>query len=312
MAILGIDEVGRGAWAGPLVVGAAVLVRPIEGLADSKLLTKKRREELNREILDSGAGIGLGWVSASEVDEIGLSAALRRATIEAVRQVRAPYHEIIIDGTVNFLADTNRGEYVTLLKKADQLISAVSAASIVAKVARDNYMADLTAQHPNYGFADHVGYGTAAHRQAIEQFGVCAEHRLSFKPLQKYAPAAPTPQTAHSGVTTKQIGDRAEDKVAAWLESEGHIIVARNWKTRACEIDIVSEKSGTLYFTEVKYRRTSERGGGLAAITPSKQAQMAFAAESFVRSRGAGKYEIRLAAAEVAGENFSLDQYVVL
>ncbi|MDR1032389.1 MAG: ribonuclease HII, partial [Candidatus Nomurabacteria bacterium] len=183
MAILGVDEVGRGAWAGPLVVGAVVLAGPVDGLADSKLLTKKRREELNKVILSSGAAVGLGWVPASEIDEIGLGAALRLATRRAVEQIEAPYHEIIIDGTVNFLADTAKGKYVTTLKKADQLIAAVSAASIVAKVARDAYMVELDSQHSGYGFANHVGYGTAAHRAALAKLGPCAEHRLSFRPV---------------------------------------------------------------------------------------------------------------------------------
>jgi ribonuclease HII len=102
--ILGIDEVGRGPWAGPLVVGAVVLGGAIiEGLTDSKKLTKKRREVLEKEIFMHAEAIGLGWVSAEEIDTIGLSEALRLATRRAVEQITVPYHEIIIDGTVNFL-----------------------------------------------------------------------------------------------------------------------------------------------------------------------------------------------------------------
>src|SRR5690349_5291334 len=118
--ILGIDEVGRGPWAGPLVIGAVVLGgATIEGLTDSKKLTKKRRDELDVIIRREAAGFGLGWVDANEIDEIGLSAALVLATKRAVEQVKVPYHEIIIDGTINFLKDTNKGQYVTTLKKAD-------------------------------------------------------------------------------------------------------------------------------------------------------------------------------------------------
>lgn len=184
--ILGIDEVGRGPWAGPLVVGAVVLgeVR-IDGLTDSKKLSKKRREELARLIHDSAA-VGLGWVHAPEIDEIGLSASLRLATKRAVELITLPYHEIIIDGTINFLADTSKGSYVTTLAKADLLIPSVSAASIVAKVARDKYMALQDDVYPGYGFSSHVGYGTAAHRAAIENNGVTPLHRLSFAPLAKY------------------------------------------------------------------------------------------------------------------------------
>lgn len=200
--ILGIDEVGRGCWAGPLVVGAVVLGdTKIDGLTDSKALSKKRREELDAEIRASGAGIGLGWVSAEEIDEIGLGEALRVATKRAVKEVQASgvaFHEIIIDGTVNFLSDTPLSGYVSVLKKADLLISSVSAASIVAKVARDAYMTEQALEYPEFGFEQHVGYGTAAHRRAIDDSGVTPLHRLSFAPLQKYARKSSASQPAPS------------------------------------------------------------------------------------------------------------------
>src|ERR1700757_5123545 len=167
--ILGIDEVGRGPWAGPLVVGAVVLGgSSIDGLTDSKKLSKKRKEELDAIIRSQAAGFGLGWVHADEIDELGLSESLKLATRRAVEQVKTSYHEIIIDGTINFLADTNKGEYVTTMAKADLLIPSVSAASIIAKVARDNYMTEQDAIYEGYKFASHVGYGTAVHRAAIE------------------------------------------------------------------------------------------------------------------------------------------------
>ena len=177
MAILGIDEVGRGPWAGPLVVGACVLGdAQIDGLTDSKKLTPKKREAL-APIIREKAAVGLGWVSAEELDRIGLSAALCKACREAVKQIHVPYHEIVIDGTVNFLRDTPLSGYVQVLKKADLLVPEVSAASIVAKVARDEYMYKLAEKYPGYGFEKHVGYGTAAHKAALEKLGVCPEHR---------------------------------------------------------------------------------------------------------------------------------------
>jgi ribonuclease HII len=189
--ILGIDEVGRGPWAGPLVIGAVVLgEKTIDGLTDSKKLTKKRRDELDVVIRAEASGYGLGWVHANEIDEIGLSAALILATKRAVEQVMTPYHEIIIDGTINFLKDTAKSQYVTTLKKADLLIPSVSAASIIAKVARDNYMIEQAEIYPEYKFESHVGYGTATHRAAIDKFGVTPLHRLSFAPLVKYKHSA--------------------------------------------------------------------------------------------------------------------------
>lgn len=185
--ILGIDEVGRGPWAGPLVVGAVVLPEGfvLDGLTDSKKLSAKRRAELDVIIREQATGWGLGWVHAEELDAIGLSEALRVATIRAAEAVKSPYHEIIIDGTINFLKETSKGQYVTTLPKADLLVPAVSAASIIAKVARDAYMEQQDGAYPGYGFASHVGYGTAKHQQALQQLGVTPLHRTSFAPIKK-------------------------------------------------------------------------------------------------------------------------------
>jgi len=282
--ILGIDEVGRVPWAGPLVVGAVVLGgAQIDGLTDSKKLSKKKREVLEVEILEKAQATGLGWVTAGELDEVGMSEALRLATRRAVEQIRAPYHEIIIDGTINFLSDTSKGKYVTTLPKADLLVPSVSAASIIAKVARDRYMAEQGELFPEYGFAGHAGYGVAKHRAAIEKYGVTPLHRLSFAPLKKYASSVAEAVVeddliATSKATTRTIGNRSEEAAAAHLLRDGHTILERNWKTKWCEIDIVSEKAGELYFTEVKHRKSNDTGDGIAAVTSSKLKQMRFAA----------------------------------
>lgn len=302
--ILGIDEVGRGPWAGPLVVGAVVLGdASIEGLTDSKKLTKKKRDALDVLIRRNAAGFGLGWVPAHEIDEIGLSAALRLATIRAVEQVKTPYHEIIIDGTINFLKETTKGQYVTTLPKADLLIQSVSAASIIAKVARDNYMALQDAIYPGYGFTSHVGYGTAAHRTAIDMLGVTPLHRLSFAPLVKYK---------GTSITTKDIGDAAEESAAGYLRSQGHEVLERNWKTKFCEIDIISKKDDVLYFSEVKYRKSSIQGGGLAAITAKKQQQMKFAAEYYATSKRLKDIPMKLVAIAMSGTSPKVDTYLEL
>lgn len=295
--ILGIDEVGRGPWAGPLVVGAVILGgADIEGLNDSKKLTKKRREALDEVIREQAAVWALGWVSAGELDDVGMSQALRLATRRAVKQIQSQckeknlaFDEIIIDGTVNFLADTALERYVTVMAKADGLIPSVSAASIIAKVARDQFMAEQDVVYPGYGFVSNAGYGVAKHRAAIERLGVTPLHRLSFAPLQKYAGTegnlqpSSSSQIKHQQVnTTRQIGDMGEQAAADWLVANGHEIIARNWRTRYCEIDIVSMKDDVLWFTEVKYRKNDDFGGGLAAITTKKQRQMRFAAELFM------------------------------
>jgi len=282
--ILGVDEVGRGPWAGPLVVGAVVLPDGValEGLNDSKKLTSKKRVALDALIREQALGWGLGWVHAEELDELGLSNALRVATIRAVEAVKTPYHEIIIDGTINFLSETTKGRYVTTLPKADALIPAVSAASIIAKVARDTYMEQQGALYPEYGFASHVGYGTAKHLAALQTHGVTVLHRRSFAPIAKLLDTKMDGTATHGdGVSTKLLGDKAEQVVSEWLEKQGFAVKARNWKTKFCEIDIVAEKSDTRYFIEVKYRSSKNQGGGIAAITPKKVQQMRFAAELF-------------------------------
>jgi ribonuclease HII len=309
--IVGIDEVGRGAWAGPLVVGAVLLGgKEIEGLTDSKLLTKKRREQLNVIIRQEARAIGLGWVSAKEIDRIGLSPALKLAASRAIAGITADYDEIIIDGTIRLLDDPR----VTLMKKADLLIPSVSAASIIAKVARDNYMRHLDDVFEGYKFSSHVGYGTAAHQAAIVQNGVSPVHRLSFAPLAKYRnkTSQPSKDIKQTTITTKQIGDKAENEAARYLKRDGHEIIERNWRTKFCEIDIVSKKKDIYYFTEVKYRRSDMQGGGIAAITSKKQRQMKFAAEYFVIKHHLRNYDLRLIAIDMASDPPRVKDFLLL
>ena len=301
--IVGIDEVGRGAWAGPLVVGAVLLGgETIEGLTDSKKLTKKMREKLDLEIRQKALGIGIGWVSAKQIDAIGLSEALKLASRKALQGIRHEFKEIIIDGTIALIDDPR----VTLMKKADLLIPSVSAASIVAKVARDNYMKHIDDVFPGYKFGGHVGYGTATHQSAIEELGVTPLHRLSFKPLSKYAgdhvsQVRESTSRSSTKVTSKQIGNTGEEIAARYLWQLGHNIIDRNWRTKFCEIDIVSQAGDTIYFVEVKYRKNDVAGGGLAAITSKKQHQMKFAAELYALNHKLKDVDLRLMAIDVAG-----------
>ena len=192
------------------------------------------------------------------------------------------------------------------MPKADAKIKEVSAASIIAKVARDHYMKDLATNYPEYGFERHVGYGTAAHKAALEKFGPCPEHRRSFRPVAEI-----------EGITTKQIGDRAETIVADYLKSQGHKILVRNYKTKYYEIDIVSATKDTIYFTEVKYRKNAAHGDPLECIDQKKQKQMAFAAECFTQNlaQKLGRNidtlpKRKLAAASVSGAKYQLEKWL--
>ena len=181
--IIGIDEVGRGCWAGPLVAGAVILGQDIAGLADSKALTSARRDTLAAEIHAQALAVGLGWVTPEEVDTIGLTKAVSLAMHRAVDCITIAYDNMIIDGNINYFPENLRAQAII---KADGSIPCVSAASIVAKVARDKYM-QTTAHdaYPMYGFASHVGYGTKAHVAMLEKYGVTDIHRKSYKPIQK-------------------------------------------------------------------------------------------------------------------------------
>jgi len=182
MVIVGIDEVGRGCWAGPLVAGAVILPESIHGLKDSKKLSKKQRGKLAVEIESQARATGLGWVQPEEIDRIGLTEAVRLAMRRAVDEIKIGYDEIIIDGNINYLAYDARSRAVV---KADDLVPSVSAASVLAKVARDNWMANEAHKlFPEYEFGNHVGYGTKRHIELLKLHGVSSLHRKSYKPIQ--------------------------------------------------------------------------------------------------------------------------------
>lgn len=183
--VVGIDEVGRGCWAGPLLVVAARSVATLPaGLADSKTLSRAKREDLFEKIRAS-CELGEGWVEPSEIDALGLTNAMKLAVQRALSVLDISMtHKIIMDGSINYCAPqfTN----VDCVVKADAEYSIVSAASIYAKVTRDNRMSELAKQYPGYGFEAHVGYGTKQHKTALDQHGLTPLHRLSFKPVAGY------------------------------------------------------------------------------------------------------------------------------
>lgn len=179
---VGIDEVGRGCLAGPLVAAAVVLDKRINLLRDSKMIRKERREILAARIQKKALSWATGWASVQEIDELGMTKATTLAMGRALEQISCEYDEIIIDGSINYLKSSPKARAVV---KADQTIRVVSAASIVAKVARDKFMTEVATKFPAYQFEKHVGYGTKLHRDMLKLNGHCELHRLSFKPLQE-------------------------------------------------------------------------------------------------------------------------------
>jgi ribonuclease HII len=183
--VIGVDEVGRGSWAGPVCVAAVAWPDNVKlvGLNDSKQVPAKKRIPLARAIREQAMGVGIGWVAAWHVDKIGIAKSLQHAAQCAVAELGLLEARVVVDGRDRLLGDWP-AEYII---KADCTVPAVMAASIIAKVARDTYMQRLDVQFSNYQFGKHVGYGTALHRQLIAQFGPCEHHRMSYAPLKIYA-----------------------------------------------------------------------------------------------------------------------------
>ncbi|MFI6447448.1 ribonuclease HII [Kitasatospora sp. NPDC050543] len=177
--VAGLDEVGRGAWAGPVTVGAAItgLRRAPEGLTDSKLLTERRRTALAPILVDWVTAYALGHASAQECDELGMTAALRLAAVRALEALPVRPDAVILDGKHDYLGGPWQ---VRTVIKGDQSCVCVSAASVLAKVHRDGMMAELGLDHPEYGFAENAGYPSPVHRAALEEHGPTEQHRLSW------------------------------------------------------------------------------------------------------------------------------------
>jgi ribonuclease HII len=180
--LAGIDEVGRGPLAGP-VVAAAVILDPGKvpaGLADSKALSAARREALFDKIAGTALAIGIASVTAAEIDAINIRQATLQAMTRAVAALPLAPLKVLVDGN----DPPSLPCPCEAIVKGDALVASIAAASIIAKVTRDAMMARLAQLYPAYGFAGHVGYGTAVHRAAIQEHGPCPEHRYSFAPVK--------------------------------------------------------------------------------------------------------------------------------
>jgi ribonuclease HII len=177
--VAGIDEVGRGAWAGPVTVCAAVtgLRRPPEGLTDSKLLTVKRRDALAGQLLSWVTDHALGHASPEEIDSLGMTAALRLAAVRALDGLSVQPDAVILDGKHDYLGVPWQ---VRTVIKGDQSCVSVAAASVIAKVYRDAHMVELGVDHLAFGFADNAGYPSPVHRAALEEWGPTPHHRMSW------------------------------------------------------------------------------------------------------------------------------------
>lgn len=186
LLIVGVDEVGRGCLAGPVVAAAVVLARPLDGLDDSKKLTARRREALVAPIHAASSHLAIGQASPAEIDEINILQATFLAMQRAVQSLGIDPQQAIlhIDGNLVPGWCGPGGFRARAIIGGDGTDPAISAASIIAKQFRDHLMADLDAQYPGYGLAKHMGYGTAQHLKALGKMGPSPIHRMSFAPVR--------------------------------------------------------------------------------------------------------------------------------
>jgi ribonuclease HII len=186
--VAGLDEAGRGAWAGPVVAAAVVLpphdpdlCRHLAGVRDSKLLSPARREALLTTICEYALAYGVGLVPPAEIDRLGIVPATQKAMAGALEALSLPPDYLLID----YLSLPEVALPQQCLPKGDVHVLSIAAASIVAKVSRDRLMIELEQRLPGYGFARHKGYGTAQHQAALRALGPSQAHRLSFAPLRE-------------------------------------------------------------------------------------------------------------------------------
>lgn len=184
--VAGLDEAGRGAWAGPIIAAAVVLPieqndlhHVLESIRDSKLMTPLQRMKGAERIRDIATSIGVGKVPAQQIDRVGVVEATRMAMSMAIDCLEVSPLHLLIDYVPLPEVEIDQ----TVITKGDLHVLSIAAASVIAKVTRDNIMVEFDSQHPGYGFGQHKGYGTKKHRRAIDDHGPISIHRYSFRPV---------------------------------------------------------------------------------------------------------------------------------
>jgi len=182
--IAGVDEVGRGPLAGPVVAAAVILPKDGIGerLFDSKKISSKKREHLYETILAEAPGVGIGMIGQEEIDCLNILEATLMAMAMAIENLPTPPDFILIDGPHGLKVPIPQKP----IRKGDQICNSIAAASIVAKVTRDRMMLECHRRFPQYNFAKHKGYGTKEHQKAIKKFGICELHRKTFRGVKEY------------------------------------------------------------------------------------------------------------------------------
>jgi ribonuclease HII len=273
--IAGVDEAGRGPLAGPVVAAAVILPNyyDLKGLDDSKKLTPKKRSQLFVEIQHQATAIGVGVVAAAEIDKTNILQATQQAMKMALGRLKPRPDQAVIDGhALPTQIIPNKG-----VIKGDQTIDVIKAASIIAKVTRDNMMEQYDIIFPAYGFRKHKGYGTREHMDKLRLNKACVIHRKSFKPV---ASAMPTLSWLRK---EDGIGQWGEQTAAVYLLERGYEIVAMNVHCDPYgEIDIIAEKDGIIIFVEVKTYSKKQLGTPAQNIDQNKLKKLEAAIHKYV------------------------------
>lgn len=305
--ICGIDEAGRGPLAGPVAAAAVILPGDLllPYLNDSKKVTEKRRQVLFEQIKEKALAWAVVMVPPERIDEINILQATYEAMRKAVGQLSVRPDVLVNDAVTIPGVDILQVPVI----KGDAKCISIAAASILAKVTRDTYMKEMDEKYPVYGFAAHKGYGTKTHCNAIVEYGPCPIHRRSF--LEKILAAHPesaafsgkaaeTPQSDGAAAleaeepalaespSGRETGRYGEEEAVRFLEKKGVKILARNFRDRDGEIDIIAEEDGVLVFVEVKYRRSSRYGEPEEAVTADKQRRICRTALYYLHQTGRG------------------------
>lgn len=269
--VCGIDEVGRGPLAGPVVAAAVILPKDckIHGVDDSKKLSPQKREDLYDLILEQAVSYGIGVVSPERIDEINILQATYEAMRHAIGQLNPAPRFVLADAvTIPGVPIPQKG-----IVKGDAKSISIAAASIVAKVYRDRLMQSYDEMYPQYGFGGHKGYGSAAHIAALRVHGTCPIHRNSF--VKNFV-----------GKDSKQEkGVYGEEMAVKQMRAMGYEILERNYKKQGGEIDIIAKKDTYIIFTEVKYRKGRAQGMPMEAVDKRKQERIIGTAKKYIQQQ---------------------------
>ena len=260
--LCGVDEVGRGPLAGPVMAGAVILPPhcDIPGLDDSKKCSPNKRARLYDQILNCAAAVGIGQASPEEIDAINIAQASLLAMRRAVDNLAQTPDCLLIDG--NRADGFHQPAYPYV--GGDGRSMSIAAASIVAKVTRDRLMEELDALYPGYELARHKGYPTKLHKARVQELGPSPIHRRTFG-----KETASIPRT---------VGQKGEDLAADFLSERGYTIVQRNYQCPYGEIDLIARKGDTLRMIEVKTRKDSRFSRAAEAVDLFKQQKLRRAA----------------------------------